>query len=265
MRQSLITLLVCSVGMANAKGLLDEAVAAPDTQRLDSAAGNVWTVTAASSTTSSSQKTKHRSTVPGDLLTDLERAGVIGDPLYETNFKSTVWDATNWTVATTFTVDDDLLPQEDAVTDAKESKSNQIELVFDGVKMGAWVHLDGVYLGTVQDQFLRYRYDVTSLLSATASRKEHTLTLTFAPSNHSINTEARWMACSGAWDWAPYTSTYNDQGAHTMSKGIWKSVYLIGTSTAAGDNQAALEHLQPYIYYNGTCCRAAVLPPLVYI
>jgi len=56
------------------------------------------------------------------------------------------------------------------------------------------------------------------------------------------------MACSGAWDWAPYTATYNDQKAHTMSKGIWKSVYLVGVP----DGEAALQHLQPRIYYNGS-------------
>ena len=56
------------------------------------------------------------------------------------------------------------------------------------------------------------------------------------------------MACSGAWDWAPYTSTYNDKGAHTMSKGVWKSVYLVGI----GKGEAALEHLQPRVYYNGS-------------
>ena len=53
---------------------------------------------------------------------------------------------------------------------------------------------------------------------------------------------------SGAWDWAPYSSTFNDQKAHTMSKGIWKSIYLVGIP----DGEAALQHLQPRIYYNGS-------------
>jgi hypothetical protein len=51
--------------------------------------------------------------VPGDLLTDLQRGGVIGDPFYELNFipwgatEVPVWDAGNWTYTTTF----DLIPQ----------------------------------------------------------------------------------------------------------------------------------------------------------
>ncbi len=34
--------------------------------------------------------------VPGDLITDLENSGVIGDPLYELNFKSAAWDRGKW-------------------------------------------------------------------------------------------------------------------------------------------------------------------------
>ena len=116
----------------------------------------------------------------------------------------------------------------------------------DGVKMGSWVYLNGIFLGETADQFLRYKFPVTSHLSA--SGQPNKLELVFPPSNHTLNAEARWMACSGAWDWAPYTSTYNDKGAHTMSKGVWKSVYLLGI----GKGEAALEHLQPRIYYNGS-------------
>lgn len=35
--------------------------------------------------------------VPGDLITDLENGGLIGDPLFELNFKTPVWDYGNWT------------------------------------------------------------------------------------------------------------------------------------------------------------------------
>ena len=72
-------------------------------------------------------------------------------------------------------------------------------LVLDGVKMGAWVYLNGQLLGTVADQFLRYRYDVTHLLLAPrpAASKKNELRLVFPPSNHTLNHEARWMACSG--------------------------------------------------------------------
>eukprot|EP01047_Picozoa_sp_COSAG01_P000930 COSAG01_NODE_19_length_39011_cov_38.134968_4_plen_160_part_00 len=74
------------------------------------------------------------------------------------------------------------------------------------------------------------------------------LKLVFPPSNHTLNDEARWMACSGAWDWAPYTATYNSAKAHTFTKGIWKSIYLVGVP----EGGAALEHLQPRITYDGS-------------
>lgn len=65
-------------------------------------------------------------TVPGDLLTDLQRGGVIGDPLYEQNFvpwgsKDTpVWDAGLWNYSVTF----DLA--------ASTAGGQEIYLVFDG-------------------------------------------------------------------------------------------------------------------------------------
>jgi len=51
--------------------------------------GGKWSLSNGSSTLSAQ--------VPGDLITDLENGGVIGDPLYEFNFKNAVWDMGNWT------------------------------------------------------------------------------------------------------------------------------------------------------------------------
>jgi len=126
--------------------------------------------------------------VPGDLITDLERAGVIGDPLFERNFKSVVWDATDFTYSTTFSAAAGVLA------------SPARWLVLDSVKMGAFVWLNGVFLGAVHDQFLRYVFDVTAVLRPSG---DNSLSLTFPPSNDTLNDEARWIACSGAWDWAP--------------------------------------------------------------
>ena len=124
--------------------------------------------------------------VPGDLITDLQRAGAIGDPLYELNFKSLAWDAT-FTYRLAFDASAALL--------AAPARW----LVLDSVKMGAWVWLNGRFLGAVADQFLRYEFDVSAVLEPT----DNELLVTFPPSNHALNDEARWIACSGAWDWAP--------------------------------------------------------------
>lgn len=50
---------------------------------------------------------------------------------------------------------------------------------------------------------------------------------------------------SGGWDWAPYGSTFAG-GAHTFSKGIVRSVYLVPV------NQIAIEHVVPQIFYSGS-------------
>ncbi len=128
--------------------------------------------------------------VPGDLITDLEAAGVIADPWYEMNWvpmgsTSTppVWDATNWTYSLEF----------DAATNVLSGA--EVLLVLDGVKMAADVTINGNYLGYVNDQFLRYTWPVTGALKATGN----TLTVTFTTSSDPRNDQARFMGCTGGW------------------------------------------------------------------
>lgn len=164
---------------ARGEGLTDEPLTAGAHQLLTGDA-TAWTAASAAAGTSVP------ATVPGDLITDLERAQKISDPLYERNFKSVLWDASNWTYATQFATAPDIL--------GIAATSGTAYLVLDSVKMGAWVVFNGKLLGTVADQFLRYRFDVTVMLK-TAEKND--LQLVFPPSNHSLNDEARWMACSG--------------------------------------------------------------------
>ena len=97
--------------------------------------------------------------VPGDLLTDLQSAGQIGDPLYEKNFlNASLWSAHTWTYRVTFTPDA-------VVAAAAAAAGGRVLLVFDGIKMGASISLDGMALGTAADQFLRHTFDVTTLLT----------------------------------------------------------------------------------------------------
>ena len=86
-------------------------------------------------------------------------------------------------------------------------------LVFSGVKMGARVMLDGEPLGNTTDQFLRYVFPVQ--LGAAGSR--HRLQVVFEPD---IACAGRWMACSGGWDWAPYSNRGQADGFpwHTYVK-----------------------------------------------
>lgn len=165
--------------------------------------------------------------VPGDIVSDLHNAGFIGNPLYEMNFlNATMWDR-DWEYSYTFPT-------------GEHDNVDDILLVFDGIKMGANITLNGHVLGQATDQFLRYQFPVKALLKPVGSG-DNVLRVIFSAD---IKCDGRWMACSGGWDWAPYTTT-KQEGARTFTKGIWKSVYLVGVSGAA------ITHLAPHVFYNG--------------
>ena len=67
--------------------------------------------------------------------------------------------------------------------------------------MGARVNINGKETN-VTDQFLRYTFPVEGSV---------VLEIAFDPS---IDTDGRFMAWSGGWDWAPYTETYE---SHSFS------------------------------------------------
>ena len=119
--------------------------------------------------------------VPGDIITDLEAAGLVGDPLAELNFlnESAAWTNRTWTYRTTFTT----------TTGAAAAAGDAYMLIFDGVKMGATVKVNGVPLGTATDQFLRYSFALTSGVLGTRAGP-HTLELVFDPA---ISCGGRWM------------------------------------------------------------------------
>jgi len=168
--------------------------------------------------------------VPGDHLTDLQNAKIIDDPLFDVNFRNdSVWGGRTWTYTATFTPPQSL------------SDAETILLVFDGVKMGATVSLNGKVLGTITDQFLRVKYNVVNELML---GKTNTLALVF---DLDIFVNGRFMACSGGWDWAPYAKTYNRWGTKVFTLGIWKDVYLVPVVSKA----AAIMHVVPAITYTG--------------
>ena len=74
-------------------------------------------------------------------------------------------------------------------------------MVFDGIKMGAVVKVNGVVLGNATDQFLRYAWDLhPSTHFLTCGSATNTLEVVF-PAQMDVG--GRFMACSGGWDWAP--------------------------------------------------------------
>lgn len=72
--------------------------------------------------------------------------------------------------------------------------------------------------------------------------------------NHLDSPSFALCTCCGA-DWAPYTNTAcptgpDDTPARTFSKGIWKDVYLVSSSAAAGG--ATIAYTVPLVFYNGS-------------
>jgi beta-mannosidase len=144
---------------------------------LDSSSATVWSV--------SNGAMRVNASVPGDLISDLSAGGILGDPLYELNFKRTDWDSTIWNYTTNFALDNTF------------TSSQAVWIVFDGIKMVSDISLNGISLGYTQDQFLRYTFDVTS--SIVKSGGSNTLVVSFPTGQDQRNCEQRWMSCSGGW------------------------------------------------------------------
>lgn len=74
--------------------------------------------------------------MPGDIITDLEKAAMIPDPLTDLNWlNSSLWGSNDWTYTKTFSA---ARPTADG---------SDVVLVFDGIKMGATIKLNGHVVG----------------------------------------------------------------------------------------------------------------------
>jgi beta-mannosidase len=95
-------------------------------------------------------------TVPGDIITDLQRAGVVGDPWYELNWldNRTLWspNSTAWVFSASNVT----------LTPPGAPPGSALLLVFEGIKMGARVSINGVLLGNATNQHVRYVFPIPS-------------------------------------------------------------------------------------------------------
>ena len=170
-------------------GLIDYPVIGTYRQSLD----GFWDVSSSSLASSPIQ-----GSVPGDLVTDLQLAGVIGDPLFGNNFVAPynistkqfmpqIWDQANFTYSMEVTPSPSLF-------EGGGGNDGEILLVFDGIKMASGIWLDGNYLGTTADQFLRYIFPVGRFLSP---GRKSVLSVELMPATDPSNAQARFMSASG--------------------------------------------------------------------
>lgn len=171
--------------------------------------------------------------VPGDLITDLQRSGLVGDPYYELNFfNSSLWHLRSWSYRTTFEL---------RRTAPPFPRGSALTLILEGVKMGAVVVVNGVELGNATNQFLRYEIPLPR--DIVRHNAPNVLELRFV---RGMELDGRFMGCSGGWDWAPRTETWHGQ-ASSFSKGVVGSVLLAFSEV----NVPRITHVTPLIHYRG--------------
>jgi hypothetical protein len=127
--------------------------------------------------------------VPGDLISDLARAGVIDDPWHNLTWRVEAgrWDLAAWNVSRSF------------ATPGWSAAGVSTLLVFDSVKMAANITINGVALGAATSQHLRYEFDVSALLAPAGGA--NSISVAFpATVDDTRNDDGRYQGCSGGWD-----------------------------------------------------------------
>lgn len=165
--------------------------------------------------------------VPGDTHSALLAAGKIPDPYWGDNELQVQWiGRQNWEYSRTFTISEEFLSHE------------SVYLHLDRLDTITEIRLNDQLVGTTDNMFLRYRFEVKDLLKP----GENTLTILFKSAEltaierskqlpyeypHSVYpiqsphiNLIRKVPCHGGWDWGPCL----------MVSGIYGDVYLGATS-----------------------------------
>lgn len=142
--------------------------------------------------------------VPGDVYTDLWRAGRIEDPHFGRNSLKAKWVPEHeWWYKRQFDV-----PQ--------EMFNKHIQLVFDGVDFGCDVWLNGAFLGSHEGMFSKFKFDVSDIIRFEKLRfGTNVLMIRLHPAPR------RYSQVAGrkpAW--------HGDYWVSLPPTGIWKPVYL---------------------------------------
>ncbi len=151
--------------------------------------------------------------VPGDVYTDLWRAGIIDDPHYGRNGMKAKWVMEReWWYRCRFGVPE---PWQDKV----------VRLVFEGVDYSCDVWLNGVYLGQHEGMFSSFQFDVDPVLRHSANRGANTLVVRLNPPPRLYRNVA---GRKFAW--------HGDYWRTLVPIGIWKPVRLVATGALSVDD-----------------------------
>ena len=162
-------------------------------------------------------------TVPGCIHTDLLAAGKIDDPYYRDNEVRQMWiGETDWVYSRTFQANQEMLDHE------------RVLLHCDGLDTLAAIVVNGHEIGTTDNQFRAWEFDIKPHLHA----GENSIEITFASTIPYINAEQekhylnltgvghhridgsnriRKSQCNYGWDWGPMCAT----------AGIWRPISIV--------------------------------------
>ncbi len=161
-------------------------------------------------------------TVPGQVHPDLQRAGIIPDPFWRNNAELCQWpEKWQWTYKKVFDV-------------PASFKQDWTVMQFDGLDTYSDIFLNGTKLGSTNNMFLPYEYDVKNILkekgnvlevifhSPTEIEKVKNAQKKYPAAYESSRVYTRRMQCTYGWDWVH----------RFVTMGIWKSCRLVSYPNA---------------------------------
>lgn len=155
-------------------------------------------------------------TVPGNVEIDLEREGIIEDPMVGTNiYDLRKFETYDWWYVREF----------DA---PKINKGERVELAFDGIDCIADIWLNNRLIASVEDMFVEHHYDVTDLLKEKNKIHVHIKSTELEARKHlRTNFGVRYdqLGEAAAIRKAPHMFGW-DIMPRLMSAGIWRDVKL---------------------------------------
>jgi beta-mannosidase len=152
--------------------------------------------------------------VPGNVIGDLHRAGLLPDPYVGTNSLLTrPYEFIDWTYITSFSTPD-------------FDNDERVELCFEGVDTVFDLYVNGEKIGCGRNMYIEHRFDVTQYL-----RKDHKANQLRVKIASSVNF-ARCLSRPAAFDCQPYNyeGWQLRRAVHTygwdIAPGIWRGVSL---------------------------------------
>lgn len=182
----------------------------------------------------------HAATIPGDVYSDLQRAGAIDDPYVGRNLVRLTWvQHYEWWYICRFNTPDDFANMD-------------LQLVLEGVDYSCEVWLNGTYLGEHEGMFSPIKYNVTRLINSEiplndSSECENSLAIKIAPAPQSLyNIAGKHHTFSG--DYLP----------GFVPVGIWRDVKIIATKGVQIEDMKVESKLQEDIAQVAVTCEMEV-------